>query len=72
VVNPRLEGLQGYRWGSRDVLIAIAAGEIAIIGNNHLSIQSFSVKNTLGALQDKLGSSQTSSPYAATGKTCAW
>ena len=65
MVNPCLEGRQGYWRGPRDVLIAIATGEVAIIGNNHLGIQCFGVENTFGALQYKLGSRQTSSPYLA-------
>jgi hypothetical protein len=71
MVNSCLEGRQGHWRGPCDVLIAIAAGEIAIIGYDDLGIQCFGVKNAFGALQNKLGSRQTSSPYVATGKTCA-
>src|SRR6185295_1287924 len=70
MINACLEGRHGYWRGSRDILIAIATGEVAIIRNDQLSIQRFGVKNTLGALQDKLGSGQTSSPHIATVRSC--
>ena len=45
-----------------DILIAVATGEVTIIGDDELGIQRFGVKDALCTLYDKLSSRHAGSP----------